>query len=240
MRRPLPIGICPLCAACLFAPATTFAGMAMPTFTDIARARIEVISFFFVGYLVLAFAYQRIWNSLARDFPKMPRLSYRGALAALIVCGLFLYVVLTMISGARELMTPGAWARSGVLYKIREPEKEPKPWLDSARRASLEKLRAELWRFAEQHGGVFPTPGELPADTFRSIDPNGLLFVYVSGSKPDIGGNVLAYEPGSFGANRMALLSNGEIVEIPLIELKKRVEAQFLTTSDAAAGKAAP
>src|SRR5687768_566399 len=125
--------------------------MSHPGFTDIANARLEVISFFLLGYLILAFDYQRLWNSLRRDFAKMPRLSYRGALGALMVCGLFIYVVLTMISGARELMTPGAWVRSGVLYKIREPEKEPKPWLDAARRGSLERLRAALWQYAERH-----------------------------------------------------------------------------------------
>ena len=111
----------PAWTAALLMPAIAQAGMAMPTFTDIAHARIEVLSFFLAGYIVLAVVYRLLWNSLARDFPKLPRLSYRGALGMLAVCGLFIYVVLTMISGARELLTPGAWARSGVLYKIREP-----------------------------------------------------------------------------------------------------------------------
>jgi hypothetical protein len=205
------------------------AGMAMPTFTDVAQARLEVISFFLVTYLVLAFAYQRLWNSLAREFSKMPRVSYRGALAALLVCGLFIYVVLTMISGARELMTPGAWARSGVLYKIREPERDPKPWLDAARRESLERVRAELWRFAEQHAGAFPTAreaAELSGNVWRSIDPNGLSLVFVPGAKPDAGTEVIAYEPGSFGAKRMVLLSNGEIVEMPIQQLTHTIREQ--------------
>ena len=211
-------------------PAAAQAGMAMPTFTDMARARLEVLSFFFVSYLVLAFIYQRIWNSLARDFPKLPRLSYRGALGALVVCGLFIYVVLTMISGARELLTPGAWARSGVLYKIREPERDPKPWIDTARRASLERLRNELWRFAEQHDGRFPTSREwqeMPATFRESIDPNGLSIVYLAGSKPDAGKDVLAYEPGSFGAKRMVLLSSGDVAEMNMEELMARVRNQI-------------
>ena len=29
-------------------------------------------------------------------------------------------IVLTMISGARELMTPGAWERNGVTYRLSE------------------------------------------------------------------------------------------------------------------------
>jgi len=205
------------------------AGMAMPTFTDIARARLEVISFFLLAYLVLAFVYQRLWNSLAREHSRMPRLSYRGALAALVVCGLFLYVVLTMISGARELMTPGAWARSGVLYEIRDPDKDPKPWLKEGRRMSLERLRAELWLYAERHSGTFPTSreaAELPGEARRSIDPNGLSLVYVPGAKPDSGTDVVAYEPGSFGAQRMVLLSNGDIVEMPIEHLALLVREQ--------------
>ena len=106
-------------------PATACAGMTMPVFTEIARARFQVLSFFLILYLALAFIYQCLWNSLSSDFPKLPRIRYRGALGTLAVCGLFIYVVLTMISGARELMTPGAWARSGIFYTIREPEKDP-------------------------------------------------------------------------------------------------------------------
>jgi len=89
-------------------PATACAGMTMPVFTEIARARFQVLSFFLILYLALAFIYQCLWNSLSKDFPKLPRIRYRGALGTLAVCGLFIYVVLTMISGARELMTPGA------------------------------------------------------------------------------------------------------------------------------------
>lgn len=215
----------------------------MPTFTDIAQARLEVISFFLLAYLVLAFVYQRLWNSLAREFPKMPKVSYRGALAALVVCGLFTYVVLTMISGARELMTPGAWVRSGVLYKIRDPEKDPKPWLQEGRRMSLERLRAELWRYAEQHSGTFPSTreaAELPGEARRSIDPNGLSLVFVPGAKPDAGTDVVAYEPGSFGARRMVLLSSGEIVEMPIEQLTRLVHEQVQKPASGVAQKAPP
>jgi hypothetical protein len=204
--------------------------MAMPTFTDIARARFDVLSFFLVGYLVLAFVYQRLWNSLARDFSKMPRLSYRGAVGALVVCGLFIYVVLTMISGARELLTPGAWARSGVMYKIREPERDPKPWLETARRTSLERLRAGLWQYAEQHDGRLPASRDragLPEELWRSIDPEGRLLVYVPGTKRDVGSEVIAHEPGSFGVTRKVLLSDGTITEVNVEELTRRVRAQI-------------
>ena len=204
--------------------------MAMPRLTDMARARVEVISFFAVGYLVLALVYRWLWNSLARDFPKLPRLSFRGALGALIVCGLFIYVVLTMISGARELLTPGAWERSGVMYKIREQDQNPKPWLEAARRGSLERLRAALWRFAGQHAGAFPSDASdeaIPDAAWRSIDPNGLALIYVPGAKQDVGARVIAYEPGTFGAHRFVLLSNGEVIQIPTAEVTNRIKAQI-------------
>ena len=212
------------------AAAPARAGMAMPRLTDMARARVEVISFFIVGYLLLALVYRWLWNSLARDFPKLPRLSYRGALGALIVCGLFIYVVLTMISGARELLTPGAWERSGVMYKIREPDQNPKPWLNAARQTSLDRLRAALWKFAGEHGGAFPADASdeaIPSEAWRSIDPNGLALVYLPGAKQDVGASVIAYEPGTFGANRFVLLSNGDIIQLPAIELTDRVKVQI-------------
>src|SRR2546430_17094632 len=61
MRRPATIGV-PLFAVALLAPMTAHAGMSMPKLTDIVSARLEVISFFLVGCLVLAFVYQRLWS----------------------------------------------------------------------------------------------------------------------------------------------------------------------------------
>lgn len=223
-------------------PVSALAGMTMPGFTDIAQARFQVLSFFLILYLALALIYHRIWNGLAKDFPRLPPIRYRGALGVLAVCGLFIYVVLTMISGARELMTPGAWARSGVFYSIRDPEKESKPWLDAARRGSLERLRPALWQYAAQHGGAFPSSREdrdFPARNWESIDPSGLPLAYMPGLKPDSGQNVLAYEPADFGANRFVLLSSGEIVELSAQELTLRLKKQ-IDSMDAAIPKANP
>jgi hypothetical protein len=223
-------------------PLTACAGMTMPVFTEIAKARFQVISFFLILYMALAFIYEHLWNSLSKDFPKLPRIRYRGALAALAVCGLFMYVILTMISGARELMTPGAWARSGIFYTIREPEKDPKPWLDTARRISLERLRAVLWHYSEQHGGAFPASREradIPVGDWNSIDPNGLQLVYVAGLRRDTGKDVLAYEPSSFGASRFVLLSDGEIVQMSEDELTQRVQ-QRIENMDSAVQKNGP
>ena len=57
-----------------------YAGMpAPPTFmrlTDVAELRLQSISFFLVLLLVLALVTKIAWNSLRKEFPRLPRLSY--------------------------------------------------------------------------------------------------------------------------------------------------------------------
>ena len=60
------------------------------------------------------------------------------------------------------------------------------------------------------------------------------------GAKPDAGAEVVAYEPGSFGQRRMVLLSNGEIVELPLEQLTRQVREQIEKPATAAAPKTPP
>ena len=111
------------------------AGMAAPTLEDIpryltlsklAKLRLDAISFFLVGLLASGWAIQLVWNSLAKDFPKLPRISYLRSLGLVALWGLLFLLVLTMISGARELMTPGAWRKNGLTYELAEPA-QPAP-----------------------------------------------------------------------------------------------------------------
>lgn len=92
----------------LFASGSATAGMTVVTLTDVAAARIDALSFFLVTYLVISLVVKVIWNQLAKSFASLPKLKYRQALGVVFVTGLLFYVVLTMISGARELLTPGA------------------------------------------------------------------------------------------------------------------------------------
>ncbi len=118
----------------LCSPAAAWAGMGAVTLSDIARFltlsnlakfRLDAISFFLVTLLGCAWIVQRIWNSLSNDFPKLPRLSYFRALGLIGLWGLLFTLVLTMISGARELMTPGAWEKKGFTYQlVRDPPAE--------------------------------------------------------------------------------------------------------------------
>ncbi|HEY2588884.1 MAG TPA: hypothetical protein VGI81_24285 [Tepidisphaeraceae bacterium] len=96
-------------------------GMPVPfTLNDIARMRVEAISFFLMVLLVSAAAVRWLWNGLRGSFPRLPHLSYFKALSLVLLWGLLFAVVLAMITGARELMTPGAWERHGATYRLSE------------------------------------------------------------------------------------------------------------------------
>ena len=104
----------------LASASTAHAGMPSYTLSDLAKARLDSISFFIVLLLLLALLVKFLWNYLARDFQKLPKMTYPRALAAVTLWGLLFLVVVTMISGARELMTPGAWEKQGSTYKLKD------------------------------------------------------------------------------------------------------------------------
>jgi hypothetical protein len=86
--------------------------------SDAGRMRYEAISFFLVVLLLAALVVRRLWNRLKSDFPKLPRMTYGRALGVVVLWGLLFLVVLTMIAGTREMMTPGVWEKQGLLYRI--------------------------------------------------------------------------------------------------------------------------
>jgi hypothetical protein len=87
--------------------------------TEMSRSRIEAISFFVFVSVLCGAAIHFGWNSLQKDFPRLPRLSFVKSMGLLALWGLLFVLVLTMISGARELMTPGAWESNGSTYQLR-------------------------------------------------------------------------------------------------------------------------
>lgn len=216
MPRPFPI-IVVLLSAC----APLHAGMPMLDFSDVAALRLQTLSFFATLFLVCGLGLMLLWNHLARDFPRLPRLSYGKSLGLLALWGLLFVLVLTMISGARELMTPGAWAKQGATYKLAAAGMDP---LEMARRQRLELLRAALWQWAERNEGRLPPHdlvGDIPPTTWQVLDPSGLRYVYLPGSTRDGGHRLVAYEPGIYGAERLALFADGAIAKLPLTELKR-------------------
>jgi hypothetical protein len=87
---------------------------------DLGKMRLESISFFTFALLGFTFVVKLAWNSLQKDFPRMPKLSYRRAVSLVFLVGCLFMLILTMISGARELLTPGAWKKEGLTYKLQD------------------------------------------------------------------------------------------------------------------------
>jgi hypothetical protein len=218
--RPWTIAI----AAMLALPGVAWAGMPSLGLSEIVRLRFETISFFLMGFLVCAWSVRWIWNGLRKDFPRLPHLTHKRALMLVGMWGLVFLLVLTMISGARELMTPGAWKKQGLTYKLADAIPPPPPEIDPARKLALDRLRASLWRYAEAHGGQYPpdrSGGEVPDEIWRVPDPSGLRYVYVPGLKVDAGPAPLAYEPGLWGADRLVLTADGAVQSMTLDEIRR-------------------
>src|SRR6185369_14768900 len=132
-------------------------------------------------------------------------------LGLVVLWGLLFIVVLTMISGARELMTPGAWRKQGWTYKLASASTLPNSQEEI--RHALEDLRQALWHYAAIHDGKFPPPDS------SAIDPNlweipgwpGLRFLYIAGRHAEAAGQLLVYSPELDGDNRPVLMTNGMI-----------------------------
>ena len=123
---------------------TAPAGMPSPLPIEVPRVfqlstpaleRFQTISFFLFIFAVCAATVMFLWNYLQRDFPRLPRLTFGRAAAGVFLWGLLFVIVLTMISGARELMTPRAWEQRGYTYQIAEP---PSPAVSEPTKVSNE------------------------------------------------------------------------------------------------------
>ncbi|HEX8440516.1 hypothetical protein [Archangium sp.] len=206
-------------ALLLLTPAVALAGMPSFVLSKVASMRFEAISFFLLVFLGVTLAVWALWNRLQRDVPRLPRLGFGAALALVFLWGLGFQLVLSMIAGGRELMTPGAWTKKGTTYELETALPPAKELVLQARRQRLEELRVALWAYAAEHGQHFPpsdlAPG-LPEERWRVLGSSGMHFIYVGGQKADAPSAPLAYEPGLFGRERWVLFTDGDIRQVPL------------------------
>ena len=196
------------------------AGMTSYDLSDVARLRLQDISFFLLLLALCSLGIRALWNGLARDFPRLPRLGWGRAAALTALLSLTLLLVLSMISGARELLTPGAWRRQGTGYRLNAEASEPQ------RRQSLEALRVALFAYVREHGGKFPPHDfvpEIPDKLWQSPDGVGTHYIYLSGAKAETGQSMIACEPLPFGERRFALLADGQIVKLSSAEIWQRL-----------------
>lgn len=198
---------------------TAHAGMTSFSLTEVARVRFQTLSFFIVGYLFMALLVKWLWNYLVISFPRLPRINYRRAIALSLVSGLFLYVILTMISGARELLTPGAWKKEGIAYKLNN--KTTTNITPELRLANIIDLQKSLITHAQQNNNKFPsnyiitTPDEIACP----IPSKGfyLYFPPTENTKPT---DILAAEPLTYGNRINTILNNGKITTHPAQEIQ--------------------
>ena len=209
--------------ALLFLVFTAFpaqAGMTVYGLRDIYRLRLEEISFFVVMLLACALVLQLLWNYAFKGFNSVPRLKYLQALCAALLFGLVMLLVLTMISGIREVLTPGAWRKQGTTYRLNDPSQEP------ARRRSLEHLRGALLEYARTHEGQFPRNDfipEIPEKLWESPDQMSSRYIYFGGRSTSESNAVLALEPANFGGWRFVLKTSGEIELSPNEEIQRQL-----------------
>ena len=207
-------------AALLSVAVPARAGMTVYDLNDVVRLRLEDISFFAVLLLLCALGIRFLWNYVAKDLPRVPRLTYTKALCLTGLLSLLMLLVLSMISGARELLTPGAWRRQGTEYRLTDSTSEP------LRRQSLEALRSVLHFYAQSHNGKFPAHDfvpDIPENIWQTPDSVGTRYLYVGGLTLAAMTNIVACEPLNFGDERFVLFVNGEIKKLTTKEIRQRI-----------------
>jgi hypothetical protein len=190
----------------------------MPSFTlnEVVRLRIEDISFFVVLLLLTGAGMKFLWNFVFKQFPGFPPLTYWRALGFTTLLGLMMMMVLSMISGARELLTPGAWRKQGISYRLNTiPD-------NATRLRRIEFLRNALVEYAALRQGKFPPHDWVPEIPERlwQADEQGTRFIYLH-PKHDTTNALTVCEPVNFGDPRYAIFANGEIKKIPSDEIRR-------------------
>jgi len=150
----------------------------------------------------------------------VPKLKYLHALCASLVFGLLTLLILTMISGIREVLTPGAWRRQGTSYRLNDPAQEP------ARRRGMEHLRGALFEYARAHEGHFPPHDfvpEISEKLWEAPDQLGSHYIYSGGLTTNDTRILLAVEPPNFGEPRFVLLTSGDIQQISSKDIEARL-----------------
>src|SRR5437868_4219374 len=97
------------------------AGMTVYALNDIYRLRLQEISFFLLLLVICAFVFKLLWNHAVQGFTSVPRVKFLQSLSICLLFGVAMLLILTMISGIREVLTPGAWRKQGTSYRLNDP-----------------------------------------------------------------------------------------------------------------------
>jgi hypothetical protein len=127
-------------------------------------------------------------------------------------------LILVMISGAREILTPGAWYRQGSHYRPNDAGNAEE------RQQTIESLRAALMQYAHTHEGHFPPHdyvADIPAKTWEAPDSAGTRYIYVGGLTATQTNAVLVCEPQNFGDERLVMFADGKIQKLKTAEIHR-------------------
>lgn len=197
-------------------------GSSFVTLSDFAIDRLQLISVFLLGMTVSTLVVRSIWNSFRQDFSTLPEFDFRKAFTLVSLWGLLFVVVLTMISGAWELMSPGAWITKGNTYVLKEDSQTSA--LNSYDAATLNRRQQHLELvysvLAEEFLQHESLPTELDEDVLpgrlREVpDTFGLDYVYVSSLFASTQTQAILAEPEFFTDGRLVLWQDGTIELIP-------------------------
>lgn len=201
--------------------------------SSLVGMRLEAISFFLVCLLLCAWLIQLVWNGLRKDFGRLPRLSFGKAIGVVTLWGLLFGLVLTMISGARELMTPGAWEKHGYTYRLADDPGERAAEQIAERTRHLESLSRALVDYARAHEYKYPAhEAEAGFDPSLWMVPGmpGRRYRYRPGtftSHNDGGKNPpLVWEPDDFGEDRLVMLDSAVVLWLPAREIERRLHEE--------------
>ncbi|MEN9359036.1 MAG: hypothetical protein RL095_571 [Verrucomicrobiota bacterium] len=187
-------------------PLSAWAGM--PTFyvSDMAKTRLESISFGLVVFIVGTELFRRLWNSqVVPMFGDKFRLGWKAGFLFTGLLSALMLLILTLISGTREVMTPAAWEKDGMTHKIKT-ELNP--------RSRIEGLRDDLLRLGVANGGKLPDNElKLPRPELLRAGPENRAFTYLPGQSLGDKNSLLVLEGMRHGQTRLLLFANGDIVE---------------------------
>ena len=157
----------------LLSTKAVWAGMPSIRLTPEVRNNLTGISFsIFVILVVVSLLIFLCWNKFLRG-KELPKISWFKSLVIALLGGCLFCLILVMIAGSRELLTPGAWKQKGVLYELSEkdielassPAYNPQTLvplndlpesLAAARYAAVVRLRNALVQFQKDHNGKLP------------------------------------------------------------------------------------
>ena len=196
-----------LSALLIFLPLSAWAGMPSFYVSDMAKIRLESISFGLVVFIVGTEIFRRLWNSqVVPMFGDKFRLSWIGGFLFTGLLSTLMLLILTLISGTREVMTPAAWEKDGLTHKIQT---------DLSPRSRIEGLRDDLLRLGVANGGKLPDNElKLPRPNLLHAGPENRSFTYLPGQPLGDKSALLVLEGmRSYGEPRLLLFANGDIVE---------------------------